>query len=293
VQAAVRITQSTDGEPLAFRVAGPAGGTPLLTVHGLVSSVQHWRYFTPRYTSERPVVSWEYRGHGGQPPPRDHRTASVAQFAEDAYAVWAASGVGPAVVAGLSFGVQVALELWRQHPAAVRGLVLMCGTPGHPLDRLSSAPALRRAAAAAVRAVGARSSLARPLLSTLGSPTGRKLAREIAYLTGGARRGACPREVLEDLFAHVAALDPQLLAEVTASYLEHTAIDVLPTITVPTLIIAGDRDQLTPVAIAERMHREIPGSRLVVFSGHSHLVQVERPDDVHGEIDRFLAEHGL
>jgi pimeloyl-ACP methyl ester carboxylesterase len=64
-------------------------------------------------------------------------------------------------------------------------------------------------------------------------------------------------------------------------------------VTVPTLIIAGDRDQLTPVSIAERMHQAIPNSRLVVFPGHSHLVQVERPREVHEAIETFLHEHAL
>mgnify|MGYP002359017683 FL=1 len=82
-----------------------------------------------------------------------------------------------------------------------------------------------------------------------------------------------------------------MIAAVTAAYVEHDAADVLGSITVPTLIIAGDRDQLTPVAIAERMQRAIAGSRLVVFPGHSHLVQVGRPADVHAAIDGFLAEH--
>jgi len=288
-----RIALSGDGEPLAYRVHGPAGPTPLLSVHGLVSSVHHWKFMVPRYAAERPVVSWEYRGHGGQPAPRDHRSASITQFADDAHAVWRAAGVGPAVVVALSFGVQVALEVWRRHPRAVRALVLICGTSGHPLRRVSDSVALRRASASLVRGLAARRALARPVLALLRSPAGRRVARELAFQSGGARRDSCPRDVLDDLFAHVGNLDPRLLAEVTASYLEHTADDVLPTISVPTLFIAGDRDQLTPVAAAERMHRAVPGSRLVVFPGHSHLVQVEAPGPVHAAIDQFLAEHGL
>jgi len=115
----------------------------------------------------------------------------------------------------------------------------------------------------------------------------------IAYATGGAHRDACPADVLEGLFAHVGALDPRLLGAITAGYLEHSGWDVLPTITVPTLIIAGDKDQLTPVETAERMHRAVPGSELVVFPGHSHLVQVEKPQEVHAAIDAFLRKHAL
>jgi 3-oxoadipate enol-lactonase len=131
------------------------------------------------------------------------------------------------------------------------------------------------------------------LLGLLRNRLGVRVARELAYLSGGAHRGSCPPAVLEGLFAHVAALDPELIGNVVAAYLEHSAHDVLPSITVPTLILAGDRDQLTPVATAERMQRAIPNSELVVFPGHTHLVQVETPDAVHATIEAFLAEHRL
>ncbi|MBK9034538.1 MAG: alpha/beta hydrolase [Myxococcales bacterium] len=291
--AVVRSITAADGEPLSFAVHGTAGATPMLTAHGLVSSSQHWQAFVPHFAATRPVVTWDYRGHGGLPAPRAPATISVAQFADDGAAVWRAAAAPPAVVVGLSFGVQVALELWRQHPEAVRALVLICGTPGHPLDRVSASPRLRRTAAQAMRWLGARPALAGRLLAPLRSGAGVRVARELAYLSGGAHRAQCPVEVLEGLFAHVAALAPAVVGEVTAAYFEHSAADVLTSITVPTLIIAGDRDQLTPVATAERMQRAIPGSRLVVFPGHSHLVQVERPADVHATIDAFLADHRL
>jgi pimeloyl-ACP methyl ester carboxylesterase len=125
------------------------------------------------------------------------------------------------------------------------------------------------------------------------SSLGSRIAREVAYLTGGARRDACPSDMLESLFRHVGSLDPRVVSAVTAAYLDHDAHDVLPTITVPTLIIAGDKDQLTPVATAERMHREIRGSRLIVFTGHSHLVQVEKPREVHAAIEDFLRDFNV
>jgi pimeloyl-ACP methyl ester carboxylesterase len=258
-----------------------------MTVHGLVSSTHHWLDFNPHFSQTRQVISWDYRGHGGAPSPRDPSTISVPQFADDAYAVWKATGAGPVVVTALSFGVQVALELWRRHPEAVKALVLICGTPGHPLDRVSSSSALRRALSTSVRAA------ASPALALMRSSLGSRIAREVAYLTGGARRDACPSDMLESLFRHVGSLDPRVVSAVTAAYLDHDAHDVLPTITVPTLIIAGDKDQLTPVATAERMHREIRGSRLIVFTGHSHLVQVEKPREVHAAIEDFLRDFNV
>ena len=289
---ALRIAHGSDGEPLAFRVQGPAGKTPMLTAHGLVSSVHHWMFFTPHFSLERPVVSWEYRGHGGQPAPQDMEI-SVSQFADDAHAVWHAAAAQPAVVVGLSFGVQVALEIWRRHPDCVRALVLICGTPGHPLDRVTTNGLFRRTTISLVQELAALPGVSAGLLSFLRSRPGLRLARELAYWSGGAHRDACPPEVLEGLFRHVAALSPDLIAATVAAYLEHDANDVLASITVPTLIIAADRDQLTPVSIAERMQRTIPNSKLVVFRGHSHLVQVERPREVHTAIETFLREHAL
>ena len=265
----------------------------MLTVHGLVSSVHHWMFFTPHYAARRPVISWDYRGHGGQRAPRDLATINVEQFADDAGAVWRATGLAPAITVGLSFGVQVALEIWRRHPGMVRALILICGTPGHPLDRVSSARALRDAATGLLRGLGKRRGLATRALGLLRTQSGLRLARELAFMSGGAHRATCPPEVLDGLFAHVAGLDPELASNAMAAYLEHTAEDVLATITVPTLIIAADGDQLAPLATAERMQRAIPGSQLVVFPGHSHLVQVEKPAEVHAAIDRFLADHAL
>lgn len=277
---------------MPYRIDGQSSdNAPILTAHGLVSSRQHWCFFTPHFAARREVISWDYRGHGGHA--WDDVDTGVETFADDAFEVWRATERPPAVVVGLSFGVQVALEIWRRHPEMVRALVLICGTPGHPLDRVSSSAALRSGTARLFRALGRQRLLAAPLLAFAGSSIGVAIARELTYASGGAKRGACPREVLDDLFQHVAALDPVLIGNVIAAYLEHTAEDVLPTITVPSLVIAGDKDELTPVETAERMARAIPGSELVVFPGHSHLVQVEIPDQVHAAIDRFLRARAL
>lgn len=277
---------------MPYRIDGTSSeASPILTAHGLVSSRQHWCFFTPHFARSREVISWDYRGHGGHA--HDDANVGVETFADDAYEVWSATSRPPAVVVGLSFGVQVALEIWRRHPDMVKALVLICGTPGHPLDRVSASPALRARTASLFRALGRQRVLAAPLLAFARSPVGVAIAREVTYASGGAKRGACPREVLDDLFQHVGSLDPELIGNVIGAYLEHSAEDALPTIAVPTLVIAGDKDQLTPVETAERMARAIPGSELVVFPGHSHLVQVEIPDQVHATIDRFLRARAL
>lgn len=283
------VALTPDGERLAFRVAGT--GRPLLVFNGLVSDTVHWIYFVPHFERSHAVVTWDYRGHAGQPPPADPATLDVAQFAEDGHTVLrVAQPEGKAILAGLSFGVQVALEAYRRHPEDVAALILICGTAGHPLDRISRARTLREGAARLARGLARGGPAVQALVPRL---TRLPIWKELAFLTGGAHRQMCPQEVLDGLFAHVSSLPPVVLGQTFAAYFEHSAWDVLPTIEVPTLIIAGDHDQLTPVSTAERMHRLVRGSRLVTIHGHSHLAQVERPDDVHAAIDAFLADRGL
>ena len=81
--AAVHTVHTDDDEPLAYAVHGGGAATPILTTHGLVSSGQHWQAFVPHFAATRPVVSWDYRGHGGLPAPRAPAAISVARFADD------------------------------------------------------------------------------------------------------------------------------------------------------------------------------------------------------------------
>ena len=65
--------------------------------------------------------------------------------------------------------------------------------------------------------------------------------------------------------------------------------DLLPTIEVPTLVVVGDQDIMTPLADAERMHAGIRGSELVVLSGAGHLSNMETPYAFNAAVSAFLS----
>jgi len=74
---------------------------------------------------------------------------------------------------------------------------------------------------------------------------------------------------------------------------EHDAMDVLPTIHVPTFIVAGERDRMTPQKAAKKIAAQIPDSELLVVTGGTHYVAIEFPELVNLAIERFLAKHGI
>ena len=66
--------------------------------------------------------------------------------------------------------------------------------------------------------------------------------------------------------------------------------DRLSTLTVPTLIVCGAEDQLTPVDLVQDLKDRIRGSRLAVIPRAGHMVMLETPDAVNREIEGFLAK---
>ena len=70
-----------DGELLRYRVYGGGASAPMLLYNGLVSSGAHWPFFVGHFAPRRRVVFWDYRGHGGQRPPRDLESIAVESFA--------------------------------------------------------------------------------------------------------------------------------------------------------------------------------------------------------------------
>jgi pimeloyl-ACP methyl ester carboxylesterase len=181
-------------------------------------------------------------------------------------------------------GVQVALETYRRHRQRVRALVLVCGAPEHPLRTFrgtalleSVLPAMR---AAVGRAPGLASALTRRLLPT-------KLAYSIAT------RLEVNGQLLEraDFMPYLrgmSRLDPALFLAMLDQAGRHSAVDLLPDIQVPVLIIAGRHDGFTPAELSRSMQEAIPEAELLMVERGSHTAPLERPEFVNRAVLDFL-----
>ena len=274
-----------DGHRLSYRVDGEQAPT-LLVHHGLLSSRQHWWPFIGHFSERARVLTWDYRGHGTSPAPEPGSPLSMASFARDGHTVLRSAARGPAVLLGLSMGVQVVLEHYRAHPEDAQALILLCGTYGHPLVGSAAARAVLTGVARAVGRGGATRSALRAVLASPALP-------RLAAFSGAADPALVPPDFLPSLFQHVASLEPRVISDVVSSYVMHTAEDVLPQISVPTLIIASDRDRLTPARLSEHMRARIPGAELVVLPKSTHVAQLEYPERTHRLVERFLRKHGI
>lgn len=278
---------ASDGAPLYFRVTGAADAAVTVVLSdGIGCDGYVWRYLHPALAIESQVLHWHYRGHGRTPAPRRRGGIGIPELADDLVAVLDAAGIGRAVLAGHSMGVQVCLEAHRRHAERVSGLVLVCGSHGNPLRTFKGSSfadtALPYIAFGVNRAPRLTAALWRVLLPT-------RLAYEVAAHTEINSDLARVEDFMPYL-EHMAAIDPLLFLDLLSETAAHSAKDHLPAVNVPTLIVAGEHDGFTPRSLSDEMAATIPGSELCVIEGGTHTSPIERPELVNERIARFLRE---
>ncbi len=250
-----------DGIPIYYEVSGGQNGNlPVLLSHGFSASSAMWRPNVAALAADRPVITWDMRGHGrsGDPddPARYTQGASVADMA----AVLDACGIARAVAAGLSLGGYLSLAFALACPERVAGLVLCDTGPGFRSDQ-----ARQRWNDRAVATAGR---LERDGLAALGdSPETRAAEHRSAQGLAHAARGMLTQR-------------------------DGSVIGSLPSITVPTLVLVGALDQGF-LAAAGYMAAKIPGAAQAVIPDAGHASNIDQPERFNQEVLTFLRQPGL
>lgn len=276
---------AADGTRLYVRHAtlGRAHGPTLLLSDGIACDGFIWKYLWPFLRERSDVVHWNYRGHGRSQKPADPANIEVADFASDLDAVRKSVGDPDVVLFGHSFGCQVALEAYRARPEKIRALVLICGSSGQITHTFKGTDALAQMLPGLIARVDAHPQLARGLWGSLPA----ELALRIATLSGEIdSRLMEPRDLLPYL-EHMVDIDLGMFLRMLRNAGEHDARDLLPSIEIPVLIIAGDRDSFTPPQYAREMAAAIPSSELLMLAA-THVAPLEHRVMVHEAITKFL-----
>ena len=276
---------ASDGSPLFYESWGERGAkSPLLLCDGIGCDGYVWRYLRQDIT-DRFALHPHYRGHGRTAPPRDPQRVTIEDLADDVASVLDDALVDRAVLIGHSMGVQVALETYRRHKARIAGLVLVCGAPSYPLKTFRGSAALEDLLPMIQRWIhrvpGVINRVTRTLLPT-------RLAYEVASRLEIRRELVEPRDFMPYLEG-MARIDARLFVAMLSSAAQHSAEDLLPEITAPTLVIAGERDGFTPPERSRAMAEAIPGAELLEIEQASHTAPIERPHLVDSTIRDFVA----
>lgn len=292
-----RTVTASDGTTIAYTVRGSGrSGRTVVLANGWSCSDSWWAELVPFLEDEgHRVVLPDTRGHGESGLPRrpgrwarhlQPEDVSVDRLARDLHEVGDAEGVERAVFVGHSMGVQTILEAYRQRRDRVEGLVGVAGAYENPLRTFygtSVNDGLFPLVKTAVRFVPPTLLAVWPAIS---------LVPDLGRRVGRAVRAVGPKittEALAPYLAHLGTRDPAVLLAMVSAMRDHSAADVLPTIDVPVLILAGKHDTFTPLRCQKRMHDLTPGSELRVFDEAGHCLPLEEPEALNAAIGDFVA----
>ncbi|RST30039.1 alpha/beta fold hydrolase [Sphingomonas ginkgonis] len=241
--------------------AGGGDGTPLLFLHGVGSDKSVWHPQLAALGRTRRCLAMDYPGYG--------ESGFVAGAGHDSYAAAAlalldALGIGRAHVCGLSLGGVVAIAMHAAAPERCASLILADTFAVHP-----DGQAIHDRSLAAAAELGMRG-LAEARVDALLAPAALPSVRS---------------EVVETM----AGIDPAAYAQGAAAVWLADQRARVAAIAVPSLILVGSADRITPPALSEDLKDRLPQAALVEIAGAGHLANLEQPAIFNRVVETFLS----
>jgi pimeloyl-ACP methyl ester carboxylesterase len=264
-----------NGVKLAFSVSG-SGDAVVLLVHGFPLNRSMWEPQLGALRLVCRVIAPDVRGFGaseaGPPGP-----LTMEQHADDLAVLLDVLDVRePVIYCGLSMGGYIGFAMWRRHRQRIRAFVLADtrATPDTPEGRAG-----RFAMAERAELLGSSAPAVEAMMPRMFSPT---------------LRPGTPQEVL--VRAMMTSTSARAVADGARGMAARPdSLELLETIDVPTLVIVGEHDQLTPPTDSEALLARLPNARLERIDMAGHMSNLENPDqfnDVLLEFVRRLAPPG-
>jgi pimeloyl-ACP methyl ester carboxylesterase len=243
-------------------------GPPVVLVHGGGEDGRVWQPQLAALADEFTVVAWDEPGAGRSSDlPAGFR---LGDYADCLAALIERLDLGPTHVAGHSWGSTLVLELYRRRPELVATLVLAGGYAGWK----GSLPE---------QEIAARVNDVRQMLG--------ESAEGFDPTPPGLFADGPPAEFVPLLEEVAGDVRPESLRALLYVMAETDQRDLLPRVTVPTLLIWGELDARSSLTVADQFERTIPDTTLVVIPGAGHVCHLERPEQFNQAVRGFCRAH--
>lgn len=259
--------QKTNIGGVEIQYADQGQGPVVLFLHGFPLSLGMWdgqAALSDRYR----IVRFDARGHGGSGV--GDSALTMDRIADDAAVLIERLRLGPVILAGCSMGGYAAFSFARKYSSLLRGLILVDTRAGADSPEARTG---RGELAAKVMKDGTQAALDAFLPKLVGETTKKSRADVIARLKDMIL-ATPPRGISDALHGLAARPD---------------STPFLREIAVPTLVVCGEEDVITPPAEAEILAKGIAGAELAMIPKSGHLSAMETPDEFNAVLGKFLA----
>ncbi|MGI8748545.1 MAG: alpha/beta fold hydrolase, partial [Deinococcus sp.] len=267
-----------DGSSLHVESHGPPDAPVLLFTHGWGLSSAEWFYARRHLADRFRLVLWDLPGLGQSQAPRDHRY-DLTKLAGDLRAVLDVAGPQPVILCGHSIGGMITLTFCRLFPEQlghqVVGLALIHTTSVNPMNTCWGTPWVRSLQNPLVRPLCFITIVLSPLMRVM---NGLSYLNGSAHLTNHLTRfgGRETRGQLDFIVRLGLRANPAVGARGMLAMLEYRETEVLPSITVPTLVVAANADKLTLPEASRFIAQNVAHAEEVTLSPAGHLGLVEQ-----------------
>jgi 3-oxoadipate enol-lactonase len=251
-----------NGLRIAYDLVGEEGSS-VLFLHGVGSDRRVWREQLRDLGQDHRAVALDFRGHGESEPPVE--PIDRAAFAADISGLLQALDLGPAHFVGLSMGGVMALETYRLYPDCVLSLTLA--------DTFAHYPGWEDGMRARKRDLERMSM--------------RELAE--ARMASTLKPDADP-DTLREATEQMAIKDERVYLQSSDATWSPDHRPLLPLVRVPTLVLWGELDDLTPRALSEELQRGIPGAVLRALPDAGHISNLDNPAAFNSAVREFVEE---
>lgn len=278
--------RSFDGTRIYYEVRGD--GPPVFLAYGIGCVINHWRHQIRHFSQSHSVVVFDYRAHHKSEIPELRGNLTLDALAQDiaelarhlefpAFSLW-----------GHSFGTQVAIRTFDMYPHLVKNLVFINGFVSNPLEGMFGTEVPTHI----FRLIReGYNSLPQTISYLWRFATNNPLAIQLSALAGGFNLQLTSLKDIEIYARGVGAIDLNSFLTLFEAMTLFDGRPVLNRINIPTLIIAGKSDSVTPPHHQEELHQKVSTSELLMVPYGSHCTQLDMPDLVNLKIEQFLKKH--
>ncbi|MCM2280536.1 MAG: alpha/beta hydrolase [Bdellovibrionaceae bacterium] len=276
---------SFDGTPIYYEVRG--SGRPIFLCYGLACLMNHWTHQVRHFSERYQTILLDYRGHHRSPAPQNRSDLTLDALCLDIKGLADHLEIRHASFWGHSLGVQILLRLYDMHPELVSNFVFINGFASNPIQGMFGTNA--------VSTLFELMKEGHKMWPEVFAFLWRKgvenpLSIPLSALAGGFNLNLTSLKDIEVYARGVAAMDLSIFLTLFEEMMNYDATPVLDRIQVPTLIISGNKDGVTPTHHQDLMHDLIRGSQILKVPYGSHCTQLDLPEFVNLRIDRFLDE---